>query len=71
MRLIQVSRKDMQATLALRFGGEGILKMKGIPFRAGAAEVRHCSTWGLNGNARGGRVLCSGGLCPADSSKYL
>jgi hypothetical protein len=30
----------MQATLALRFGGEGILKIKGIPFRATATEVR-------------------------------
>ncbi len=30
----------MQATLALRFGGEGILKMKGIPFKAGAGDVR-------------------------------
>jgi hypothetical protein len=30
----------MQATLALRFGGEGILKMKGIPFKAAAADVR-------------------------------
>lgn len=40
VRLIQVSRKEMQATLALRFGGEGILKMKGIPFKATAADVR-------------------------------
>ncbi len=40
VRLIQVSRKEMQATLALRFGGEGILKMKGIPFKAMAADVR-------------------------------
>eukprot|EP00882_Tetradesmus_deserticola_P000637 GHRQ01000694.1.p1 GENE.GHRQ01000694.1~~GHRQ01000694.1.p1 ORF type:complete len:536 (+),score=232.05 GHRQ01000694.1:152-1759(+) len=40
VRLIQVSRKEMQATLALRFGGEGILKVKGIPFKAGASEVR-------------------------------
>ncbi|WIA30386.1 hypothetical protein OEZ86_000472 [Tetradesmus obliquus] len=40
VRLIQVSRKEMQATLALRFGGEGILKVKGIPFKAGAADVR-------------------------------
>lgn len=38
--LSQVSRKEMQATLALRFGGEGILKMKGIPFKAAAADVR-------------------------------
>jgi hypothetical protein len=30
----------MQATLALRFGGEGILKVKGIPFKAGAGDVR-------------------------------
>ena len=30
----------MQATLALRFGGEGILKVKGIPFKATAADVR-------------------------------
>ncbi len=30
----------MQATLALRFGGEGILKMKGIPFKASASDVR-------------------------------
>lgn len=30
----------MQATLALRFGGEGILKVKGIPFKAGGADVR-------------------------------
>lgn len=30
----------MQATLALRFGGEGILKMKGIPFKACAVDVR-------------------------------
>ncbi len=37
---LQVSRKEMQATLALRFGGEGILKMKGIPFKATAADVR-------------------------------
>jgi hypothetical protein len=35
-----VSRKEMQATLALRFGGEGILKVKGIPFKAGAGDVR-------------------------------
>lgn len=40
VRLIQVSRKEMQATLALRFGGEGILKMKGIPFKATSADVR-------------------------------
>lgn len=40
VRLIQVSRKEMHATLALRFGGEGILKMKGIPFKATAADVR-------------------------------
>lgn len=40
VRLIQVSRKEMQATLALRFGGEGILKVKGIPFKATAADVR-------------------------------
>eukprot|EP00195_Chlamydomonas_chlamydogama_P011755 CAMPEP_0202914098 /NCGR_PEP_ID=MMETSP1392-20130828/62202_1 /ASSEMBLY_ACC=CAM_ASM_000868 /TAXON_ID=225041 /ORGANISM="Chlamydomonas chlamydogama, Strain SAG 11-48b" /LENGTH=485 /DNA_ID=CAMNT_0049605619 /DNA_START=36 /DNA_END=1490 /DNA_ORIENTATION=+ len=40
VRLIQVSRKEMQATLALRFGGEGILKMKGIPFKATASDVR-------------------------------
>lgn len=40
VRLIQVSRKEMQATLALRFGGEGILKMKGIPFKATANDVR-------------------------------
>lgn len=31
--VMQVSRKEMQATLALRFGGEGILKIKGIPFK--------------------------------------
>ncbi len=37
---LQVSRKEMQATLALRFGGEGILKVKGIPFKACAADVR-------------------------------
>jgi RNA recognition motif-containing protein len=36
----QVSRKEMQATLSLRFGGEGILKVKGIPFKANAADVR-------------------------------
>lgn len=30
----------MQATLALRFGGEGVLKMKGIPFKATAMDVR-------------------------------
>lgn len=30
----------MQATLALRFGGEGILKVKGIPFKASGADVR-------------------------------
>ena len=36
----QVSRKEMQATLALRFGGEGILKVKGIPFKAAASDVR-------------------------------
>jgi hypothetical protein len=35
-----VSRKEMQATLALRFGGEGILKVKGIPFKAGGGDVR-------------------------------
>jgi RNA recognition motif-containing protein len=40
VRLIQVSRKEMQATLALRFGGEGILKVKGIPFKASANDVR-------------------------------
>mmetsp|Transcript_19521 Transcript_19521/g.50730 ORF Transcript_19521/g.50730 Transcript_19521/m.50730 type:complete len:528 (+) Transcript_19521:90-1673(+) len=40
VRLIQVSRKEMQATLALRFGGEGILKIKGIPFKAQAADIR-------------------------------
>jgi len=31
--LLQVSRKEMQSTLSLRFGGEGILKVKGIPFK--------------------------------------
>lgn len=36
----QVSRKEMQATLALRFGGEGLLKIKGVPFKATAADVR-------------------------------
>lgn len=36
----QVSRKEMQATLSLRFGGEGILKVKGIPFKASAGDVR-------------------------------
>lgn len=30
----------MQSTLALRFGGEGILKLKGIPFKASAHDVR-------------------------------
>jgi hypothetical protein len=40
VRLIQVSRKEMQATLALRFGGEGILKVKGIPFKASSNDVR-------------------------------
>lgn len=40
VRLIQVSRKEMQATLALRFGGEGLLKIKGIPFRVTPADVR-------------------------------
>lgn len=49
---LQVSRKEMQATLALRFGGEGILKMKGIPFKASAADVRkffsaRCVGWQL------------------------
>jgi hypothetical protein len=29
-----------QAKLALRFGGEGILKMKGIPFKASTSDVR-------------------------------
>ena len=36
----QVSRKEMQSTLALRFGGEGIIKVKGIPFKATAGDVR-------------------------------
>jgi hypothetical protein len=40
VRLIQVSRKEMTATLSLRFGGEGILKVKGIPFKASAGDVR-------------------------------
>eukprot|EP00798_Chlamydomonas_sp_ICE-L_P009763 gene9763-7638_t len=40
VRLIQVTRKEMHATLALRFGGEGILKMKGIPFKATPQDVR-------------------------------
>ncbi|KAI8465392.1 MAG: hypothetical protein J3K34DRAFT_387951 [Monoraphidium minutum] len=40
VRLIQVSRKEMQATLSLRFGGEGILKVKGIPFKASPGDVR-------------------------------
>ncbi|KAG1680359.1 hypothetical protein FOA52_015450 [Chlamydomonas sp. UWO 241] len=40
VRLIQVSHKEMQAKLALRFGGEGILKMKGIPFKASTSDVR-------------------------------
>jgi hypothetical protein len=29
----------MQATLALRFGGEGILKIKGIPFKVCCSEA--------------------------------
>jgi hypothetical protein len=37
---VQVSRKEMMATLALRFGGEGIVKIKGVPFRASPLEVR-------------------------------
>jgi RNA recognition motif-containing protein len=40
VRLIQVSRKEMTATLSLRFGGEGIVKVKGIPFKASANDVR-------------------------------
>eukprot|EP00983_Pelagomonas_calceolata_P066482 1149062-Pelagomonas_calceolata.AAC.6 len=40
----QVSRKEMQATLALRFGGEGILKIKGIPFKVSLrTDRRHKS----------------------------
>lgn len=41
VRLVAVSREEMLSTLALRFGGEGIMKMKGIPFQATFAEVRN------------------------------
>ncbi|KAA6418769.1 MAG: RNA binding [Trebouxia sp. A1-2] len=34
-----VPRSEMQAALALRFGGDGIVKMKGLPFKATADDV--------------------------------
>ncbi len=37
--LVQVPRSEMQAALALRFGGDGIVKMKGLPFKATADDV--------------------------------
>jgi len=36
---LQVPRSEMQAALALRFGGDGIVKMKGLPFKATADDV--------------------------------
>lgn len=39
VRLVQVPRSEMQAALALRFGGDGIVKMKGLPFKATADDV--------------------------------
>ena len=36
---MQVPRSEMQAALALRFGGDGIVKMKGLPFKATADDV--------------------------------
>ncbi|DBB18504.1 TPA: hypothetical protein ACH3X3_000145 [Trebouxia sp. C0006] len=35
----EVPRSEMQAALALRFGGDGIVKMKGLPFKATADDV--------------------------------
>ena len=37
--MLQVPRSEMQAALALRFGGDGIVKMKGLPFKATADDV--------------------------------
>lgn len=37
--VLQVPRSEMQAALALRFGGDGIVKMKGLPFKATADDV--------------------------------
>ena len=37
--MAQVPRSEMQAALALRFGGDGIVKMKGLPFKATADDV--------------------------------
>ena len=37
--VMQVPRSEMQAALALRFGGDGIVKMKGLPFKATADDV--------------------------------
>ena len=37
--ILQVPRSEMQAALALRFGGDGIVKMKGLPFKATADDV--------------------------------
>lgn len=37
--MVQVPRSEMQAALALRFGGDGIVKMKGLPFKATADDV--------------------------------
>lgn len=50
VRLIQVTRREMQATLALRFGGEGILKMKvrstHMLARWGGAGLGRAEGWG-------------------------
>eukprot|EP01025_Chloroclados_australasicus_P008929 TRINITY_DN1331_c0_g1_i10.p1 TRINITY_DN1331_c0_g1~~TRINITY_DN1331_c0_g1_i10.p1 ORF type:complete len:672 (-),score=115.69 TRINITY_DN1331_c0_g1_i10:5362-7377(-) len=40
VRLILVTRQEMQRVLAERYAGEGILKMKGLPFQCTFAEVR-------------------------------
>ena len=40
--MLQVPRSEMQAALALRFGGDGIVKMKGLPFKATADDVIKC-----------------------------
>jgi len=40
VRLILVTRQEMQRVLAERYAGEGILKLKGLPFQCTFAEVR-------------------------------
>uniref|UniRef100_A0A061RGC4 G-rich sequence factor 1-like isoform x1 n=1 Tax=Tetraselmis sp. GSL018 TaxID=582737 RepID=A0A061RGC4_9CHLO len=40
VKLLSVGRREMQDALNLCFGGDGVLKMKGIPYKATLHEIR-------------------------------